>query len=277
MPKARDLRLSLIAAALSLCAYAGYAQETQAPTQPMAADADPTFEVATIKPTTSTALTLQSLNQRGRYFETVNSSLLDLIKFAYDLNEHQILNTPDWIDKTRFDISAVPSQDGVPSVRQVRQMLRQLLTARFHLTFHRNQRELPAFVLSLGTKAPQLTPTRYPGTIPNNIMPPAPNGWTLTMHNTTIGGLCGWLQTIVFDRPVVDHTGIAGNYDLSITFTPDDTQFHGHPPPVRPSETGETAPGLLDAINQQLGLRLDSKKALVDVLVIDHAEKPTTN
>jgi uncharacterized protein (TIGR03435 family) len=277
MLKARTLRIPLLAAALSLCAYSSIAQETQAPNKPMAAEADPAFEVATIKPSNSTALTLQVLTQRGHYFETKNSSLLDLTKFAYDLNEKQILNAPDWMDKARYDITAVPNQDGVPNVRQVRLMLQKLLQDRFQLTFHREQRELPAFVLSLGSKPPRLTPTEHPGSIPNNTMPPAPNGYTLTMLNTSIGGLCGWLQAIVFDRPVVDRTGITGSYDISITFTPDDTQFHGHPPPVRASETGETAPGLLEAVSQQLGLKLESKKALVDVIAIDHAEKPTLN
>ena len=165
----------------------------------------------------------------------------------------------------------------MPNVPQVRLMLQKLLKDRFKLIFHREQRELPAFVLSLGNKAPRLTPTQYPGTIPVNTMPPAPDGWTLTMRNTSVGGLCGWLQAIVLDRPVVDHTNITGQFDLSITFTPDDTQFHGHPPPVRPSESGDTAPGLLEAISQQLGLKLESTRALVDVIAIDRAEKPTTN
>ena len=87
----------------------------QPPPKPMAADADPNFEVATIKPNNTGATSMQGLTVRGRNFATRASSLADLISFAYEVQVKQIVNAPDWYDKDRYDIAAVPEQEGVPS------------------------------------------------------------------------------------------------------------------------------------------------------------------
>jgi uncharacterized protein (TIGR03435 family) len=75
---------------------------------------------------------------------------------------------------------------------------------------------------------------------------------------------------------VVNQTGITGKFDNNVTFTPDDSQFNGHPPKVKASDVTE-APNLFDAIQQQLGLKLTAEKTAVDVIVIDHVEKPSPN
>jgi uncharacterized protein (TIGR03435 family) len=245
---------------------------------PMAENADPSFEVATIKPNDSGAPGMQGLTLRGRNFATRNSSLGDLIAFAYDVQAKQIVGGPDWMDKDRFDIAAVPEQEGVPNAQQLRIMIRKLLADRFKLTFHHEKRELSAYVLTVGKSGQKLTPTQLKGPLPGIGMQPGAGGLTLHMINANLGDFTSFLQMIVLDRPVVDQTGITGRYDFQCTFTPNDSQFNGHPPPL-PAQTDATSssPGLFDAIQQQLGLKLDAEKTPVDVIAIDHVEKPSAN
>lgn len=252
-------------------------QEVFAPPERMGQDADPSFDVATIKPNNSGAPMMQGLNEKGRYFTTRNTSLGDLIQFAYDIQAKQIVSAPEWIDKDRYDISAVSNQEGVPSLQQVRIMVQKLLVDRYKLTFHQDKRELSAFVLTVGKNEPKLNPTQLKGPVPVNSLLPDSSGWTLSMRNATMTDFTGYLQMIVLDRPVVDQTGITGKFDISVTFTPDDSQFNGHPPPPKQADNGDIAPGLFAAIRQQLGLRLESRKALVDAIAIDHVEKPSQN
>ena len=96
--------------------------------------------------------------------------------------------------------------------------------------------------------------------------------------NGTMVDFTGLLQSLLLDRPVVDQTGITGKFDFTVTFTPDDSEFNGHPPQLpKPADDVEAAPGFFDAIQQQIGLKLDAKKTPVDVLIIDHVEKPSAN
>jgi len=248
------------------------------PQPPMAENADPSFEVATIKPNNSGAASIQGLTLRGRNFATRNSSLGDLIAFAYNVQMKQIIDGPDWLEKDRYDIAAVPEQEGVPNAEQLRTMIKKLLADRFKLTFHHDQKELAAFVLTVGKNGQKLTPTQMKGPLPGLGIRPGAGGITLNMMNATIGDFTSFLQMIVLDRPVVDQTSIKGRYDYQCTFAPDDSQFNGHPPQMPPQASGtESAPGLFDAIQQQLGLKLDAEKTQVDVIAIDHVEKPSAN
>jgi uncharacterized protein (TIGR03435 family) len=257
----------------------------QPPPKPMAADADPSFEVATIKPNNTGATSMQGLVIQGRKFLTRASSLADLISFAYEVQAKQIVNAPDWYDKDRYDIEAVPEQEGSPSPEQVRIMIRKLLTDRFALKFHHDEREMSAYVLTVGKDGPKLKPTQIQGTLPGIRIGPATGGITLSMINATIPDFTGFLQTLVLDRPVVDRTSIQGRYDYQCTFAPDDSQFGGHPPqiPSQGNNTGSTdtaaaaAPSLYDALSQELGLKLSAEKTAVKVMAIDHVEKPSAN
>jgi|SRR5665213_306680 len=234
------------------------------------------FEVATIRPNKSGAPMMQKIDERGRYFTTVNTSLDDLIQFAYDVQAKQIIGSPPWIDKDRFDVSATSSQESKPSLKEVRAMLQKLLAERFNLAIHWDKRELPAFVMTVEGD-PKLIPTKLSGTVPVNHLFAVHSGWTLTMQNATTSDLSGYLQMIVLNRPVVDATGISGKFDLSVTFLPDESEFNGHPPPTGPVEDNDVAPSLLNAIREQLGLKLEAKKALVNALIVEHVEKPSEN
>jgi uncharacterized protein (TIGR03435 family) len=97
------------------------------------------------------------------------------------------------------------------------------------------------------------------------------------MANARLADFTGFLQMLVLDRPVVDRTGITGRFDYSVTFTPDDSEFNGHPPKLPQTEASDSSPNLFAAIQEQLGLKLDAQKTSVDVIAIDHVEKPSAN
>jgi len=257
------------------------AWEIPAPPPPrklMPADADPSFEVATIKPNNSGVMGLQALTFRGRNFITDNSSLADLMMFAYSVQMKQIIGAPDWIEKDRYDISATPDQDGTPSADQVRVMIRKLLADRFQLKFHHDKRELSAFVLTVAKDGAKLKLAQPNGNLHGFGIQAAPTGALMFGNNAPIPAFTSFLQSIVFDRPVVDQTGLTGKYDITVTFTPDDSLFNGQPIGVpKPADGVEPAPGLFDAMQQQLGLKLTAEKTQVDVLAIDHVEKPSAN
>lgn len=260
-------------------ATTGLAAEAQIPATPpkmMAADADPTFEVATIKPNNSGVAIMQDLRIDGRRFVTRNSSLGDLIAFAYKVQVKQIVGAPDWLIQERFDLTAVPSEDSTPSMAQVGVMVQRLLGDRFKLTFHHETRDMPAYVLTVARNGPKLTPPAAPGPLPTIGFRPAPNGLTLLDLNGTLAGFTGLLQVMVLDRPVVDQTGLSGRFDIQVTFTPDDSQFKGQRM-VPPMDPASAAPGLFDAVQEQLGLKLSAQKAQVNVIAIDHIEKPSPN
>jgi uncharacterized protein (TIGR03435 family) len=251
---------------------------TPPPTEkPMAADADPSFDVATIKPNPSAGNRMQGLTMNGRNFRVRNGSLIDLITFAYDVQVKQVIGAPAWTDEDRYDIDAVPDQPGQPNMVQARGMLRKLLTERYKLTLHHEKREMSAYVLSAPKTGVKLPPSKMiQGQLPGMFASPGQGGLTLHLVNGTMTDFTGFLQLLVLDKPVVDRTDIQGRYDANITFLPDLTQFHGNPPKI-PAADVPDAPDLFTAIQQQLGLKLAAEKTDVDVIVIDHVEKPSAN
>ena len=97
------------------------------------------------------------------------------------------------------------------------------------------------------------------------------------VRNGSIHDFTGFLQTLVLDRPVVDRTDLKGKFDFSLTFLPDETQFNGHSPVGKLADGVEPAPSLPEALQQQLGLKLSAEKTSVEVIAIDHVEKPSSN
>lgn len=264
------------------------------PIPPMAADANPSFEVATIKPNNSGAPHMQGLVVRGRNFITRNSSLEDLISFAYGVQTKQIVNGPGWIDSERYDIDAVPDAPGTPNVEQLRVMVRKLLADRFKMTFHKEKRDMPAYVLSVAKSGSKLTSTKLKGPLPRLGFGPGKGGITMHVINAGMPDFASFLQELVLDRPVVDRTGLMGKYDFSCTFTPDDSEFGGHPPHMpgstppaqgaasegataEPTAATPSSPNLFEAMQQDLGLKLSAEKTSVDVIAIDKVDHPSPN
>ena len=260
----------LKAAALLLAAQACTAQSVPA----MAADADPTFEVATIKP--SQPDEEPSVRVEGTRLVTANKSLVDLMMFAYGIHSLQIMDGPEWLKTEKFDVVVQPSLPGRPSTAQMRSIVQKLLADRFKLVFHHAQKELPVYRIVTAKGGPKLTPTTEEERASNTAAIGIAAG-QMTVRNATLSEFASLMQRYVrLDRPIVDHTGIAGKYDFKLIWTPDFSQFDGNPPPG-PAREDENAPSLYTAIQEQLGLKLEAAREPTDVLVIDHVERPSEN
>ena len=254
------------------------AWEIPAPPPPrkrMAADADPTFDVATIKPSDPETQG-KGFNSNGRNFRTRGTTLVDLIKFAYDLHEKQITGGPDWIDRDKFDIEATADQDGDPSYEQTKSMVRKLIVSRFKLTTHQGKKELSVYVLTVDKGGPKnLTKSESQTNGFSIPLMPTPGGMMLAVRNGTMTNFAIFaLQGAVLDRPVLDQTGLPERYDFSVKWSPDDSQFGGR---MKLPQSENPLPGLFAAVKEQLGLKLEATKAPADVMVIDTVEKPSAN
>ena len=241
---------------------------------PMAAGSDPSFEVATIKPSDPAAQG-KGFGGAPRKFQTHNTTLNDLIMFAFDLNTKQIINGPAWMETDKFDITGQPDLPGSPNAAQIKIMMRKLLQSRFSMKYHMDKKEMSAYVLSVAKTGPKLTKS---GGDPND---PGAFFFTklgnLTVRNQTMADVAHGFQGAVFDRPVVDQTGLQGRWDFSLKWTPDDTQFAVFNVKIQPNEAADAPPPIFTAIQEQIGLKLDAGKPQVDVMVLDHVEKPGDN
>jgi uncharacterized protein (TIGR03435 family) len=246
------------------------------PLKPMAADANPSFEVATLKPSLPDG-SGKYLRVAGRRYTTHNTSLADLIEVAYGVHPRQIAGAPEWVTSDKFDLVGVPDAPGEPNVSQWLLMMQKMLADRFKLAFHHEKREISAYVLSVAKNGPKnLTRSDSNNPLPSGLeFIPGFAGLLLPARNTTTAQFAQMMQQVVLDRPVVDKTGLSDRFDFQLTFTPDDSEFNGHPPSLPPQTS--SSPGLFEALQQQLGLKLIAEKITTDVLVIDHVDKPSPN
>lgn len=231
---------------------------------PVFAAPPPEFEVATVKQSPPPAGDLIQINL-GRLLNGTltfgNASLSDCLKYAYGIASDGQLVGPDWIKTyaVRFDIVA----QAMPNTPrdQIELMLQTLLAQRLQVMVHHEQRELPHLALVAGKNRPKLKESRT-STGTNS----AARG-RITANNMQMRGLATLLSR--FERQtVVDNTGLAGYFEFKLEWTPDDG--------LKTDDNG--GPSLFTAVQEQLGLKLESQKGPIDVLVVDHAEKtPTDN
>jgi uncharacterized protein (TIGR03435 family) len=242
--------------------------------QPMAPDARPDVEVATVKPT-EPGTRMFMLTMRDGDLLVKNLSLNSLIRFAYQVQTNQVIAGAGWIDTDKWDIEAKPDTPGKPSVQQEKEFLRKLMAERFALGVHEEKREMPAYALTVGNSGPKMTRSADPTLSPNFSVQPS---GVLRFQSATMEDFVGVLHDIL-DRPVIDETGLAGKWDFVLQWTPDETQFAGAPMKVTPpaSDDASAAPPLFRATQEQLGLKLEARKAQVPVVVIDHVDHPSPN
>jgi uncharacterized protein (TIGR03435 family) len=232
------------------------------------------FEIATIKPSQDVGVHLY-LDPSGVFHPTGPSSG-DLIKLAYDVHAHQIIGGPSWLDREKYDLFAKPDKHGKPSLAQLKVMLQKLLADRFQLALHREERELSVYAIKVAKSGAKLTRNDSD----SNGTPSFGAGpRVVTMTNGTMADLANGLQRSgnILERPVVDQTGLgSARFDLIVKWTPLNAQ-----PRAGAAEPGadnaDPTPDLFTAFQQRLGLKLESAKALMEVLVIDHVEKPSEN
>jgi uncharacterized protein (TIGR03435 family) len=228
----------------------------------MPVDARPQFEVATIKPS-DPANPGSGIHVKGRHFTLRSQTVNGLISFAYSLHESQVVNGPSWLGTDRYDIDGVPDIEGAPNLKQMQNMIQALLDKRFALRFHKETRRMEAFVLSLRAGGPRLTVSVDD---PQASSDQRGSARGMRFTNMTMAELAFALQLIV-SRPVVDQTGLTRKYDFSLKWTPESSN----------DDSPDAPPGLYTAIQEQLGLKLTSKRIPVDVIVIDKVERPTSN
>jgi uncharacterized protein (TIGR03435 family) len=243
---------------------------------PMDANADPSFEVATIKPSKPDSPG-KAIVVQGRRLHIINQPLDRLICFSYGVQDKQIVGLPEWANTTLYDIDAEPDGEGAPSDKQWKHMIQKLLADRFKLTLHHDKKEMSIYVLSVVKTGTKMTksegdPNGLPGLFFRGKL------GDLGVRNANMGDFTHLLQEVVLDRPVIDQTELTGRFDFTLLWTPDDSQFSGVGAKIPPPADGSNAPpNLYTAIQEQIGLKLDATKAPADVLIIDHVEKPSEN
>ena len=246
------------------------------PPKAMDPNAKPKFDVVTVKPSDPNRPG-KLFTVRGRHVMTINTTLNDLITFAYGLHAKQIINAPDWFGTDKFDIDGVPDIEGQPNSKQMKLLIQSALTDRFKLTFHHEQKELSVYAITVGKSGPKMTETTHQPNDPVNFLFRGKLG-DLFVTNATMKDFCDGMQSAVTDKPVVDHTGLTARYDFNLKWTPDESQFAvfgGYKAPA--TEDPNAPPSLSTALQEQLGLKIDAVKAPAEVFVIDHIEKPSAN
>jgi uncharacterized protein (TIGR03435 family) len=226
----------------------------------------PAFDVATIKPAAPSPDGHTHINYPpDDRFSAINITLPALMQWAYGVPQKQILDGPSWLSTTRFDIQAKvdPGEIKALTSEQIadlkRRMLQALFADRFHLKLHQETRTLPAYDLVLAKGGAKLQPTQS-------------KGKSIGFGNSHFNGeglttaLIAEELSLIAGRVVVDKTNLTDRYDFKLQWTPDDA-----------AATDNSAPSLFTAIQEQLGLKLESAKEPVPVLVIDSIDLPTPN
>jgi bla regulator protein BlaR1 len=259
------------------------------------------YEVASIKPNNS-GTNMVRLMFAPDGLTATNGTLQMFINAAYRIDDNQISGGPSWLKSDHYDIEAKMdsatadalhklSEDQARLERQ--RMLQALLADRFKLTIHRETRELPMYALVIAKNGPKLQEAKPGDTYPNGIK--GPDGrvgggmifmtgrGSVTGQGIPISDLVRFLSRQL-GRKVEDKSGLTGKYDLTLQWTPDESQgamFKGPSPEPQgiasPSPPDASGPSIFTALEEKLGLKLESQKGPVEILVIDHAEKPSEN
>lgn len=241
-------------------------QRSIAPLSPMAADAHPSFEVATIKPADPGELK-GGVTVGGHRIYIESQNMESLLWFAYAAHQKQVVDGPVWFETQRFDIVGQADLDGIPNLRQTQEMVQKLLESRFNLKFHREKRDLSIYAITVAKGGPKLIKSaESPEALPTQSGGGNGGERARKFTNNSMADFALGMQSFL-DRPVIDETGLTGKYDFELKWTPDETD--GNDP--------HAAPGIFTAVQEQLGLKLEPTKGPADVLVIDHVEMPSEN
>jgi bla regulator protein blaR1 len=232
------------------------------------------FEVASVKPFTDSVLILSGITtiSKGRLSATA-ITLKDLVASTYRVRGQAIIGGPEWASSERYNIEARAANEAGEA--ELRLMLQALLADRFRLRLHKDTRDGAVYALGVGRGGPKLKAAG----------PDCDAGPGLITLVGRIIGKCGSAGQLaeslsrIMDRPVVDQTGRSGSFaDVKLDWVPDETQYadFGRGVYARPV-SDPSGPSLFTAIQEQLGLRLEPARAPIEVIVIESAERPTSN
>jgi uncharacterized protein (TIGR03435 family) len=246
------------------------------------------YDVVAIKPNKSGS-NMMGYGDRADGYSANNISLSVLIHFAYNLKtDTQLTGLPGWADSARFDIQSKMDEETAAALKKLprdhaieqrRLMMQTLLADRFQLKVHQVTKELPIYALVIAKGGVKLSGANPNDTYPNGIK--APDGTSrpgmmqmrdgeLKAQAIPVSSLVYYLAANV-DRIVVDNTGLTGNYDMSLRWSSDEVANAQQDP------TTNSAPSLFTALQEQLGLKLESTKGPVDTIVVDHVAQPSEN
>jgi uncharacterized protein (TIGR03435 family) len=234
-----------------------------------------TFDVASVKPSAPGQRGWSLPPARNGRFWTANVSLKMLIGEAYGVQDYQVDGGPPWIDADRYDIEA--KYTGKADIVRSRAMIQALLADRFQLTIHRTQKEMQAYMLTLAKGGSKMKDAKDPECSASPVSPLC-GGFRIRNRNDVTGESVSMQQLSdilaqLLRTPVVDQTGLTKPVDLHVDWVPDGVSNSGE------DATPASALGisLFTAMQNQLGLKLSPKKAPIDIVVIDRAEKATAN
>lgn len=230
----------------------------------------PAFEIADIHASPASRYPAMRPAFRPGRIELKQATMVDLIAIAWGVEPNQIFGGPGWLELDRFDIVAATPANA--SQQSVRQMLQSLLSDRFGLAVHPDQKPMPAFVLSAGSGKPRMTQSE-PNTPPGcqrqpqgneNAIPAVCRGLTMQMFAQQLRGAAG----DYLEAPIVDQTNLEGAWDFTLKWTSRD----------RLAAAGADAITIFDAIDKQLGLKLEARQLPAPVVVVDRVNRtPTPN
>jgi uncharacterized protein (TIGR03435 family) len=244
------------------------------------------YEVASIKPNKSNGQGSYGITTAPDGLTATNTPLIMLIQSAYGIfNRDRIVAAPGWVDTERYDVAAKIEASVVDDLQKRspnqisaarNQMLQALLADRFMLALHRETRELPVYSLVVAKNGPKIHQSKTDDVVAgsNGRGGRAPgmtakNG-SIKGHSVTLASFADFLAAQL-SRPVLDRTGLTSLYDLDLQWTPDDNELQS-PPGSAPN-----GPAIFTAIQEQLGLKLEPGKGPVEVIVIEHIERPSGN
>jgi uncharacterized protein (TIGR03435 family) len=230
----------------------------------------PAYDVFTIKPNKSGSGS-SGLHSKGDSLTATNITVKQLIQQAFSIRENLIFGIPGDIDSARFDIQAKvvdPDLDAIRKLsnKQEGEMLLPLLTERFHLKTHTETRTLPVYELIVIPSGPKFKPSATDSKGPDTSINGRKDHTDLTARSLSMTVFADILSSQV-PRTVIDKTGLAGSYDLTLQWSREDSS----------TTDTDTAPSLFTALPEQLGLKLQPAKGPVETLVVDHVEMPSDN
>jgi uncharacterized protein (TIGR03435 family) len=219
--------------------------------------AAPTFEAASIKPSKEGEGHSGSHSRTG-YMVIQNQTLKQLMQMAYRVRPDQVSGGAKWVTSDRFNVEAKSA--GPADEPEMLPMLQSLLAERFQLMFHREPASLPGFAMVVAKGGMKVQPVDGEGSHSNS------NRTHLTAERMSMARLADRLSQIL-GSPVIDKTGAAGAYTFELEWAPDGA----------PSDAANAGPSIFTALQEKVGVRLESQKVSTEVLVIDKAEKPSEN
>ena len=272
-------------------------------TQILAQSTPPTFEVVSIKPNRGGTGNVMIRMAPGGRFVAENITVKFLLQESYGVKESQISGAPGWLDSEHYDIEAKPEDSPADQDRkltpeerhaQLMLMLQSMLADRFKLTLHHDTKEMEVYALVVAKNGPKLheaavtPPDSAPAELPKPGGPPPKGGIWMTGRGqlNVTGANLGMFANVLsmqLGRIVLDKTGLKGNYEFTLKWTPDEGQGQmfrgagdGQPRDAAPPPDA-SGPTIFTAVQEQLGLKLESQKGPVDTLVIDHVDRPSEN